>query len=57
MQSKEFDMEAGRVWNEMIDEGFKPDIVAHNIMLEGLLRCRKRSDAIKLFEAMKARFK
>ena len=50
-------MEAGRVWNEMIDEGFKPDIVAHNIMLEGLLRCRKRSDAIKLFEAMKARFK
>jgi pentatricopeptide repeat protein len=50
-------MEAGWVWNEMIDKGFKPDIVAQYIMLEGLLRCRKRSDAIKLFEVMKARFK
>ena len=45
------------MWNEMIDKGFKPDIVAQYIMLEGLLRCRKRSDAIKLFEVMKARFK
>ncbi|PSS08213.1 Pentatricopeptide repeat-containing protein [Actinidia chinensis var. chinensis] len=48
-------MEAGRVWNEMVDKGFRPDIVAHNTMLEGLLRCRKRSDAIKLFEVMKAK--
>lgn len=48
-------MEAVRVWNEMIDKGFKPDIVAHHTMLEGLLRCRKRSDAIKLFEVMKAK--
>ncbi|XP_054801909.1 pentatricopeptide repeat-containing protein At5g14820, mitochondrial-like [Prosopis cineraria] len=48
-------MEAGRLWNEMIDEGFKPDVVAHNIMLEGLLRCKKKSDAIKLFEVMKAK--
>ncbi|CAL0334712.1 unnamed protein product [Lupinus luteus] len=48
-------LEAGRVWNEMVDEGFKPDIVAHNVMLEGLLRCRKKSDAIKLFEVMKAK--
>ncbi|KAL4349951.1 hypothetical protein S245_032828 [Arachis hypogaea] len=48
-------LEAGRVWNEMIDKGFKPDVVAHNIMLEGLLRCKKKSDAIKLFEIMKAK--
>lgn len=48
-------MEAGKIWNLMIDEGFKPDIVAHNTMLEGLLRCKKRSDAIKLFEVMKAK--
>jgi len=47
-------MEAGRIWNEMLDEGFKPDIVTHNIMLEGLLRSKKRSDAIKFFEIMKA---
>ncbi|KAI6674541.1 hypothetical protein NL676_002447 [Syzygium grande] len=44
-----------RVWNEMIDKGFTPDIVAHNTMLEGLLRSKKRSDAIKLFEVMKAK--
>jgi len=47
-------MEAGRIWNEMLDEGFKSDIVTHNIMLEGLLRNKKRSDAIKFFEIMKA---
>ncbi|EYU34833.1 hypothetical protein MIMGU_mgv1a022327mg [Erythranthe guttata] len=42
-------MEASRMWNEMID------IVAHNIMLEGLLRSHKISDAIKLFEVMKCK--
>ncbi|KAL6177066.1 hypothetical protein ACLB2K_053698 [Fragaria x ananassa] len=48
-------LEAGRVWNEMIDKGFEPDVVTHNIMLGGLLRSHKRSDAIKLFEIMKAK--
>ncbi|XP_058083023.1 pentatricopeptide repeat-containing protein At3g62470, mitochondrial-like [Magnolia sinica] len=48
-------MEAGKVWNEMIDKGLKPDIVAHNTMLEGLFRGRRRSEAIKLFELMKAK--
>ncbi|THG06651.1 hypothetical protein TEA_005274 [Camellia sinensis var. sinensis] len=48
-------MEAGKVWNDMIDKGFKPNIVAHHTMLEGLLRCRKRSNAIKLFEVMKSK--
>ncbi|KAF8388385.1 hypothetical protein HHK36_027052 [Tetracentron sinense] len=48
-------MEVGKVWNEMIDMGLKPDIVAHNTMLEGLLRGKKRSEAIKLFELMKAK--
>ncbi|XP_011042785.1 PREDICTED: pentatricopeptide repeat-containing protein At3g62470, mitochondrial-like [Populus euphratica] len=47
-------MEAGRIWNEMLGEGFKPDIVTHNIMLEGLLMSKKRSGAIKFFEVMKA---
>ncbi|KAG6749803.1 hypothetical protein POTOM_046873 [Populus tomentosa] len=27
----------------MLDEGFEPDIVTHNIMLEGLLRSKKRT--------------
>ncbi|GMQ01681.1 hypothetical protein CsSME_00048237 [Camellia sinensis var. sinensis] len=48
-------MEEGKVWNDMIDKGFKPNIVAHHTMLEGLLRCRKRSNAIKLFEVMKSK--
>ncbi|KAM2728718.1 hypothetical protein EV1_000176 [Malus domestica] len=48
-------MEVGRVWNEMVDKGFKHDIVAHNTMLRGLLRGHKRSDAIKLFKVMKAK--
>ena len=39
-----------RVWNEMIDRGFKPDIVAHNVMLEGLLKCKK-SDAISCLKS------
>ncbi|CAO2818730.1 unnamed protein product [Amaranthus hypochondriacus] len=46
-------MEAGKIWNEIIDHGLKPDLVTHNIMLDGLLKVNKRSDAIKLFEVMK----
>ncbi|KAI0510469.1 hypothetical protein KFK09_011071 [Dendrobium nobile] len=48
-------VEAGRVWNEILDSGFKPDIVAHNTMLEGLIRGNRRSEGIKLFELMKAK--
>ncbi|KAJ8900416.1 hypothetical protein K2173_025193 [Erythroxylum novogranatense] len=48
-------MEAGRDRNHVIDKAFKSDVVAHNFMLQGLLKCRKRSDAIKLFEVMKAK--
>uniref|UniRef100_A0A7C9FLK3 Pentacotripeptide-repeat region of PRORP domain-containing protein n=1 Tax=Opuntia streptacantha TaxID=393608 RepID=A0A7C9FLK3_OPUST len=48
-------MEAGNIWNEMVDLGFKPDIITHNIMLDGLLKVKKKSDAIKLFEVMKAK--
>ncbi|CAK7348413.1 unnamed protein product [Dovyalis caffra] len=48
-------MEAGRIWNKMLDKGFKPDIVAHNTMLEGFLKSKKRSDAIKFVEVMKAK--
>ncbi|GER55050.1 pentatricopeptide repeat (PPR) superfamily protein [Striga asiatica] len=47
-------MEACRVWNEMIEHGLKPDVVTHNTMLDGLLTCGKRSDAIKLFEVMRS---
>ncbi|XP_068635251.1 pentatricopeptide repeat-containing protein At3g62470, mitochondrial-like [Aristolochia californica] len=48
-------MEAGQVWNEMIDKGLKPDIVTHNTLLEGLFSGQRRPEAIKLFELMKAK--
>ncbi|KNA26028.1 hypothetical protein SOVF_000970 [Spinacia oleracea] len=48
-------MEAGKIWNEMIDQGLNPDVVTHNIMLDGLLKVNKKSDAIKLFEVMKVK--
>ncbi|KAK8919233.1 Pentatricopeptide repeat-containing protein [Platanthera zijinensis] len=48
-------VEAGRVWNEILDRGFKPDVVTHNTMLEGLICAKRRSEAIKLFELMKAK--
>ncbi|KAJ0978589.1 hypothetical protein J5N97_014063 [Dioscorea zingiberensis] len=48
-------VEAGRIWNEMIDNGFKPDIVAHNTMLEGLIRAQRRPEAIKMFGLMKTK--
>jgi pentatricopeptide repeat protein len=37
----------------MVDEGFKPDLVTHNIMLGGLFNGRKKDEALKLFGLMK----
>ncbi|KAF3780460.1 Pentatricopeptide repeat-containing protein [Nymphaea thermarum] len=48
-------VEAGKIWNEMVDKGLKPDIVAHNTMLEGLFMGGRKSEAIKLFELMKVK--
>lgn len=48
-------VEAGRVWNEMLDKGMKPDVVVHNTMIEGLLRGQRRPEAVKMFELMKAK--
>ena len=28
-------LEAGKVWNEIVDKGLKPDIVAHNTYYKG----------------------
>ncbi|KAF0925792.1 hypothetical protein E2562_018448 [Oryza meyeriana var. granulata] len=48
-------VEAGRVWNEMLENGLKPDVVVHNTMIEGLLRGQRRPEAVKMFELMKAK--
>ncbi|KAF8392658.1 hypothetical protein HHK36_023007 [Tetracentron sinense] len=39
----------------MIDKGLKPDIVVHDTLPGGLLKGKKRSEAIKLSELMKAK--
>ena len=39
----------------MIDMGFKPNLVAHNSKLEGLLRSEKWYIAINLLKVMKAK--
>uniref|UniRef100_A0ACD5U4H5 Uncharacterized protein n=1 Tax=Avena sativa TaxID=4498 RepID=A0ACD5U4H5_AVESA len=48
-------VEAGRVWNEMLEKGMKPDVVVHNTMIEGLLHGQRRPEAVKMFELMKAK--
>ncbi|CAN6224215.1 unnamed protein product [Urochloa humidicola] len=48
-------VEAGRVWNEMLEKGMKPDVVVHNTMIEGLLCGQRRPEAVKMFELMKAK--
>jgi pentatricopeptide repeat protein len=48
-------VEAGRVWNEMLYKGMKPDVVVHNTMIEGLLRGQRRPEAVKMFELMKVK--
>ena len=48
-------VEAGRVWNEMLEKGMQPDVVVHNTMIEGLLRGQRRHEAVKMFELMKAK--
>jgi len=46
-------IQAGKVWNQMVYEGLKPDLVTHNIMLEGLFNGRRKYEALKLFDLMK----
>ncbi|KAE8711266.1 Detected protein of unknown function [Hibiscus syriacus] len=40
---------------EKLRDQFTPDLSSHTIMLNGLLRSRKTSDAVKLFEVMKTK--
>ncbi|GER42399.1 pentatricopeptide repeat-containing protein [Striga asiatica] len=42
-------IEASKVWNLMVDEGFKPDVNAIEVMLETLFKKNKFDDGFKLF--------
>ncbi|GER42397.1 pentatricopeptide repeat-containing family protein [Striga asiatica] len=42
-------IEASKVWNLMVDEGFKPDVNAIEVMLETLFKKNKFDDGFKIF--------
>ena len=46
-------IEAGKLWNEMVDGGFMPDLASHNIMLEGLFKGKRTREAVNFFNLMK----
>ena len=46
-------IEAGKLLNEMVDEGFKPDLVTNKIMFVDLFKGGKKDEALKVFELMK----
>ncbi|KZV44973.1 pentatricopeptide repeat-containing protein [Dorcoceras hygrometricum] len=48
-------IEASKVWNLMVDEGFKPDIISVNIMLDTLFKNNSFDEALKLFQSMRVK--
>ncbi|KAH9315652.1 hypothetical protein KI387_024279, partial [Taxus chinensis] len=42
-------IQASKIWNDVLDEGFKPDVLTHNIMWEGLFMGKRKDDALNLF--------
>ncbi|KAL2546657.1 putative pentatricopeptide repeat-containing protein [Forsythia ovata] len=48
-------IEASKVWNLMVDEGFEPDINAVDTMLEGLFKNNRFDEGLKLFQSMRVK--
>ncbi|XP_073317947.1 putative pentatricopeptide repeat-containing protein At1g26500 [Primulina huaijiensis] len=48
-------IEASKVWNLMVDEGFKPDVNSVNVMLETLFKNNSFNEALKLFQSMRVK--
>ncbi|KAF8399584.1 hypothetical protein HHK36_015452 [Tetracentron sinense] len=46
-------VEASKVWNLMVDEGFEPDIDAIEKMMETLFKTNRFDEAMKLFQSMR----
>lgn len=46
-------IEASKIWNLMIDEGFKPDVDAVEKMMETFFKGNQYGEALKLFETMR----
>ncbi|XP_048318683.2 putative pentatricopeptide repeat-containing protein At1g26500 [Ziziphus jujuba] len=48
-------IEASKVWNLMVDEGFEPDTEAVEKMVETLFKINRYDEAMKLFQAMRSK--
>ncbi|KAL7148917.1 hypothetical protein ABFS83_05G005100 [Erythranthe nasuta] len=48
-------IEASKIWNSMVDEGFEPDFNAIEIMLETLFKNNKFDQGLKLFQSMRVK--
>ncbi|GER51479.1 pentatricopeptide repeat-containing family protein [Striga asiatica] len=48
-------IEASKVWNLMVDEGFEPDVNAIEVLLETLFKKNKFDDGFKLFHETRAK--
>lgn len=46
-------IEASKIWNLMVDEGFEPDIDAVEKMMETLFKTNRYDEALKLFQTMR----
>lgn len=48
-------IEASKVWNLMVDDGFEPGVFAVEIMLETLFKNNKFDEGLKLFQSMRVK--
>ncbi|GKV43239.1 hypothetical protein SLEP1_g50554 [Rubroshorea leprosula] len=48
-------IEASKIWNMMVDEGFKPDIEAVERLMETLFKINKYDEAMKVFQMMRVK--
>ncbi|KAI4328534.1 hypothetical protein L6164_020880 [Bauhinia variegata] len=46
-------IEASKIWNLMVDEGFKPQIDAAETLMETLFKINRYDEALKLFQTMR----
>ncbi|KAI3452900.1 hypothetical protein Pfo_009563 [Paulownia fortunei] len=49
-------IEASKVWNLMVDEGFKLDVNAMEVMLETLFKKNKFNEGLKLFQSVRVKW-
>ncbi|XP_022131400.1 putative pentatricopeptide repeat-containing protein At1g26500 [Momordica charantia] len=47
-------IEASKLWNFMVDEGFEPDMEAVEEMMNALFKTNKPDEALKLFQAVRS---